>query len=364
MFLAWNEMKYSKTRFALIIGVVILVSFLVYFLTGLAYGLSQDNRTGVDKWEADAVVLTEEANATISMSTMPISQRDEVDADEVAVLGQTAGVVHLEGETDDEDQINVSFFGIETDEFIMPEVIEGEEISDDFEAVADISLQEEEGIAIGDVLILAGTDTEITIVGFTEQAKFNITPILYTTIQTYQEIRYGDEEVVEMADEEQISALILRDENVEGIEIKDEELEIYSISDFILELPGYTAQLVTFALMIGFLIIIAAVVIGIFMYVLTVQKSSMFGVMKAQGIPTSYIAKSVVIQTFLLATFGTVTGLILTILSGFVLPVTVPFQTNLLFFIGIAILLILFAVLGAFFSVRTVVKIDPLEAMD
>ena len=74
--------------------------------------------------------------------------------------------------------------------------------------------------------------------------------------------------------------------------------------------------------------------------------------------------RSVVIQTFLLATFGTVTGLILTILSGFVLPVTVPFQTNLLFFIGIAILLILFAVLGAFFSVRTVVKIDPLEAMD
>lgn len=31
MFLAWNEMKYSKTRFALIIGVVVLVSFLVYF---------------------------------------------------------------------------------------------------------------------------------------------------------------------------------------------------------------------------------------------------------------------------------------------------------------------------------------------
>ena len=364
MFLAWNEMKYSKTRFALIIGVVILVSFLVYFLTGLAYGLSQDNRTGVDKWEADAVVLTEEANGTINMSTMPISQKDEIDGDEVAVLGQTPGVVHLEGETDDEDQIDVSFFGIETDGFIMPEVIDGEEISDDFEAVADISLLEEEGIEIGDVLILAGADTEITIVGFTEEAKFNITPILYTTIQTYQEIRYGEEEVAEMAEEEQISALILRDENVDGIELEDDDLEIYSISDFILELPGYTAQLLTFALMIGFLIIIAAVVIGIFMYVLTVQKSSMFGVMKAQGIPTSFIAKSVVIQTFLLATLGTVTGLILTVLSGYVLPVTVPFQTNLVFFIGIALLLIVFAVLGAFFSVRTVVKIDPLEAMD
>ena len=361
MFLAWNEMKYSKTRFALIIGVVILVSFLVYFLTGLAYGLSQDNRTGVDKWEADAVVLTEESNGNMSMSMMPISQRDEVDADEIAVLGQTQGVVHLEGETDDEDQIDVSFFGIETDEFIMPEVIDGEEITEDFEAIADISLQEEEGIELGDIIILAGADTEITIVGFTEDAKFNITPILYTTIPTYQEIRF---EAEEGADEEQISALILRDENVEGIEIEDDDFEIYPISDFILELPGYTAQLLTFALMIGFLIIIAAVVIGIFMYVLTVQKSSMFGVMKAQGIPTGFIAKSVVIQTFLLATIGTVTGLILTVVADFFLPVTVPFQSNLYFFIGISLLLILFAVLGAFFSVRTVVKIDPLEAMD
>ena len=58
MFLAWKEIKYSKTRFALIIGVMVLVSYLVYFLTGLAYGLAQDNRTSVDKWEADALIFT------------------------------------------------------------------------------------------------------------------------------------------------------------------------------------------------------------------------------------------------------------------------------------------------------------------
>lgn len=79
MFLAWNEIKYSKTRFALIIGVIVLVSYLVYFLTGLAYGLAQDNRTSVDKWDADAIVLTDEANGNIGMSMMPRSNQDEVD---------------------------------------------------------------------------------------------------------------------------------------------------------------------------------------------------------------------------------------------------------------------------------------------
>lgn len=49
MFLAINEMKHSKLRYALVIGVVFLIAYLVFFLTGLAYGLAQENRTAVDK---------------------------------------------------------------------------------------------------------------------------------------------------------------------------------------------------------------------------------------------------------------------------------------------------------------------------
>lgn len=361
MFLAWNEIKYSKTRFALIIGVIILVSYLVYFLTGLAYGLAQDNRTSVDKWEADAIILTDESNANIGMSMMPMSERDQVEADEVAILGQAPNVVRRKGETSEEAKINVTFFGIEADDFIMPEVVEGEEFSKDYEVVADISLREEEGIKLGDELNLAGSDIEVTVVGFTEEAKFNVAPVLYTTVSTYQDLRF---ETIDDSDEGRISGLVVRNSSVDDIEIKNDDLVLYTINEYIEEIPGYMAQLLTFGLMIGFLIVIAAVVIGIFMYVLTVQKSSMFGVMKAQGIPTGYIAKSVVMQTFLLSFMGTLTGLGLTVLTAYFLPATVPYQSNIYFLIGISLLLIVFAVLGAFFSVRTIVKIDPLEAID
>ena len=361
MFLAWNEIKYSKTRFALIIGVIILVSYLVYFLTGLAYGLAQDNRTSVDKWDADAIVLTDESNANIGMSMMPMSERDRVEADEVAILGQAPNVVRRKGETNEEAKINVTFFGIDADDFIMPEVIEGEEFSKDYEVIADISLREEEGIELGDDLKLAGSDIEVTVVGFTEDAKFNVAPVLYTTVSTYQDVRF---EAIDDSDEGRISGLVVRNSSVDDIEIENDDLVLYTINEYIEEIPGYMAQLLTFGLMIGFLIVIAAVVIGIFMYVLTVQKSSMFGVMKAQGIPTGYIAKSVVMQTFLLSLMGTLTGLGLTILTAYFLPATVPYQPNIYFLIGISLLLIVFAVLGAFFSVRTIVKIDPLEAID
>jgi len=115
--------------------------------------------------------------------------------------------------------------------------------------------------------------------------------------------------------------------------------------------------------MIGFLIVIAAIVIGIFIYVLTMQKSDIFGVMKAQGISSRYIAFSVIAQTFLLATVGVLVGLAATIGTALVLPQAVPFQVNSLFFAGISVLMILIAIVGAFFSVRTIVKIDPLKAI-
>lgn len=362
MFLAWNEIKYSKTRFALIIGVMVLVSYLVFFLVGLAYGLAQENRTSVDKWGADAIILTDESNTNINMSMMPRSAADDVDAPEVAILGQTPNVVRKEGATSEDAKISVTFFGIESDSFIMPVVIEGEAFSEDNEVVADISMQEEYGVELGDNLQLAGTDLLIKVVGFTEDAKFNVAPVLYTTVGTYQEVRF---EQIDDSEEGRISAIIAKSEkdDLNDITVDNDNLRVYSIKDYINEIPGYTAQVLTFGLMIGFLIVIAAVVIGIFIYVLTLQKASMFGVMKAQGISTFYISKSVVAQTFLLAAIGVGIGLLLTVGTSFILPATVPYRTNLLFLGGITALLVFFAVMGALFSVRAVAKIDPLEAI-
>ena len=360
MFLAWNEIKHAKLRFTLIIGVMTLISYLVFFLVGLAYGLAMDNRTSVDKWDASGIVLTDESNANINMSMMPRSFANDVIADEVAVLGQAPNVIRKEGETGEDDKINVTFFGIEKDQFLMPEVIDGEAFDEDYEVVADISLQEEFGIEIGDVLKMAGSDLEVEVVGFTENAKFNVAPVLYTTVNTYQDVRFGQ---IDESEEGRISAIIARDESFLDIELNNEDLRSYSIEEYIEEIPGYMAQVLTFGLMIGFLIVIAAIVIGIFMYVLTVQKSSMFGVMKAQGISTSYIAKSVVAQTFILAAIGVGIGLALTVGTAFVLPAAVPYSTNSMFLAVITGMLILFAVLGAFFSVRAIAKIDPLEAI-
>ena len=115
--------------------------------------------------------------------------------------------------------------------------------------------------------------------------------------------------------------------------------------------------------MIGYVVGVESGVIGIVSYGLTMKKSRMFGVMKAQGISSGYIAKSVVIQTFLLAAIGVGIGLILTGVTALVLPAAVPYRTNLYFLSGIAGLLVIMAMIGGVFSVRAVVKIDTLKAI-
>lgn len=352
MFLAINEIKHSKLRYTLVMGVMFLIAYLVFFLTGLAYGLAQDNRRAVDKWDADNILLTEEANNNLNMSMIPLKTFDDVKADEKAYLTQTAGVI----KGDSGEKIDVSFFGIDKDQFLAPKLTSGKMFSSDDEAVADSSLEDEYDLKIGETVKMAGNDKTLKIVGFTDNAKFNVAPVLYTTIGAYQEIRF---ETQGTSENTRINAIITRGK-VQSI---PDDLDETSIKDFINDLPGYSAQVLTFGFMIGFLIVIAAIVIGIFIYVLTMQKAEIFGVMKAQGISSRYISNSVIAQTFLLATVGVVIGLAATLGTALVLPDAVPFQVNMLFFGGISLLMILVALIGAFFSVRTIVKIDPLKAI-
>lgn len=352
MFLAINEIKHSKLRYTLVMGVMFLIAYLVFFLTGLAYGLAQDNRTAVDKWNADNILLTEEANNNLNMSMIPLKTFDEVNADKKAYLAQTAGVI----KGDSGEKIDVSFFGIDKDQFLAPKLTSGKMFSSDDEAVADISLKDQYNLKIGETVKMAGNDKTLKIVGFTDNAKFNVAPVLYTTIGAYQEIRF---ETQGTSENTRINAIITRGK----VQSVPDDLDKISIKSFINDLPGYNAQVLTFGFMIGFLIVIAAIVIGIFIYVLTMQKTEIFGVMKAQGISSRYISNSVIAQTFLLATIGVVIGLGATLGTALVLPDAVPFQVNMLFFSGISILMILVALIGAFFSVRTIVKIDPLKAI-
>ncbi|HCW9454673.1 TPA: ABC transporter permease [Staphylococcus aureus] len=348
MFLAWNEIRRNKLKFGLIIGVLTMISYLLFLLSGLANGLINMNKEGIDKWQADAIVLNKDANQTVQQSVF--NKKDiENKYKKQATLKQTGEIVSNGHQKD-----NVLVFGVEKSSFLVPSLIEGHKATKDNEVLADETLKNK-GFKIGDTLSLSQSDEKLHIVGFTESAKYNASSVIFTNDATIAKINprlTGDK----------INAVVVRDTNWKDKKL-NQEPEAVSINDFIENLPGYKPQNLTLNFMISFLFVISATVIGIFLYVMTLQKTSLFGILKAQGFTNGYLANVVISQTVILALFGTAFGLLLTGVTGAFLPDAVPVKFDVLTLLVFAIVLMIVSVLGSLFSILTIRKIDPLKAI-
>ncbi|MDG3132124.1 ABC transporter permease [Streptococcus suis] len=354
MFLAIEEIRQNKLRYGLILGLLILISYLVFFLTGLAYGLMQGNRSAVDKWQADSVLVSSESNRVLTASKINPTVLDKVVAENTALVRQQAGVAYVKEDSKSDEKEKITIFAVEEDSFLEPNIVEGRLYEKTGEVVINHSLAEVEGFGLGEQIFLSGTDQKVTIVGYTDNAYFSVSPVLYMNLSTFSELMQSDQQQVAS---NLVSAIVVRG----SVTSFPNTLEKVSMADFIENLPGYKAQNMTFGFMIGFLIVISALVIGIFVFVLTTQKSPIFGLMKIQGLSNAYISTSVLAQTFLLSGLGTTTGLLGTYLSSLILPSAVPFQNNWSFYSVIGASLVIFALLGASFSVRSIFKVDPLN---
>lgn len=354
MFLAIKELKFSKSKFALIISVIILISYLVYFLTSLAYGLASSYTNAVNKFEANEIIMTVDSNDNIMMSFIT---EENYQAVEVNGLKSKLGVFPAVINNPLADDIlktreNVYIFGIENDSFIKPKensdlILSGNKV------IVDEELKKL-GYKIGDNIGMSGSELQLEIIGFSTKTTYQTAPVIFMDLKEWQTYRYGTNTPPNI-----FSAIVVRGSTNEI----NNDLLSYDINTYIQTLPGYTAQVLTFSIMIIFLIIIVAFVLGIFIYVLTIQKTSMFGVMKAQGISNFYISLSVILQTLLLVTIGIIMGLILTLITGIFLADIVPFAINITFYVIITLAFFLFALFGALFSVKAVLKIDPLKAI-
>lgn len=348
MFLAWNEIRRNKLKFGLIIGVLAMISYLLFLLSGLANGLINMNKEGIDKWHANAIVLNKDANQTVQQSIF--NKKDiENKYKKQATLKQTGEIVSNGHQKD-----NVLVFGVEKSSFIVPSLIDGHKATKDNEVLADETLKNK-GFKIGDTLTLSQSDEKLHIVGFTESAKYNASPVIFTNDATIAKINprlSGDK----------INAVVVRDANWKDKKL-NQKLEAVSINDFIENLPGYKPQNLTLNFMISFLFVISATVIGIFLYVMTLQKTSLFGILKAQGFTNGYLANVVISQTVILALFGTALGLLFTGITGAFLPDGVPVKFDVLTLLVFAVVLMIVSVLGSLFSILTIRKIDPLKAI-
>ncbi|MCO6532201.1 ABC transporter permease [Lactobacillus panisapium] len=351
MFLAIKEIKREKLRYGLIILMIFLISYLIFVLSSLALGLASENTQAIESWNAKQVVLNKNANVSMSQSVLNKDdlKKAKIGKDE-ALLGQTPVVV----KSKQRSQVSAQFIGVKKSQFIYhdQELIAGRKARKAHEVVVDQAFKVK-GYKIGDQLELNGMKQKYQIVGFVQNAKINIAPIIYGTLASWKTLRQGMPNM-------RASAIISRNANYR---YNDGNSKTYPIKQFINKLPGYTAQNMTFQLMIGFLFIISLIIIAVFLYILTMQKMHNFAVMRAQGIPSGTLVWSTVSQAIILVGIGVIIGLLAMLLTAKVLPAAVPMSFTPTIMLSGTLGMLLTGIIGSLIPIRSILKVDPAKAI-
>lgn len=267
-----------------------------------------------------------------------------------AYLGETPVVAEAKGH----QQQSAFFVGLKANQFIARNIkLEaGHWAKHSHEVVADDALKLK-GYQLNDQFKLADDQTKFTIVGFTKNAKLNVTPVLYGQLGTWRALRGITMGPI---------TSIVASKNRQYHNTKS-GTKTYTRQQIINKLPGYQAQILTFVLMIGFLMIISLIIIAVFLYILTMQKLPNYAVLRAQGIPSSVLVSATISQSLLLVASGLIIGTALTVLTGFIIPAQVPMAFDLPILTAVGLGILIMALIGSLIPVRTVLKVDPVSVI-
>lgn len=356
MFLALKEMRYSKLRYGLIIGIMFLIAYVVFLLSGLASGLNQQFKQSIVDWKSQSIILSKDSNNSFVASQLTRGDLERVEAKEKAAVGLYNSVISKNGK-----QINISIFGTETNAFLLPETIEGKGFTNENEVIISENLSES-GYKIGDSVKVGRSDQKLKIVGIFPATYYSATPVLYTSLDTWTKIKYEDQPF-SSENSKPINIIVTKEKSPLLDNQKGTKIIKLSTEEFIENIPGYSAQSLTLSSMIYFLFVIVTAIVGIFMYVITLQKTSVFGVMKAQGISNGFIAKTIIAQAFLVGLIGVCIAFVTAFGTSFILPKAMPFSFELKQWLLYSGILLIVTVLGGLFSIRTVTNVDPISAI-
>ena len=354
MRLAFKELLHNKKKYSLITVIVILMMFMVLFLSGLVDGLGRAVSAGIEKMPVTAFAISDDAEGLITISALEDEQYEEI---QKQTDGRAATIDIMRMylmKTDSEEKLDVVYFSIDPEGALAPEVIEGNTfaesdaeypllLDDDFKA---------EGIEVGDTVLDSSTGMEFTVAGFVEDAMYGHVSVAYIPSDDYTELMTAVNP--EYKQYYHATALLEGDEDIEV-----DGVIIFTKDEVINELPGYMSEQMTIKMVDWMLVVITAVILAVFFLVINLQKEKEFGVMKAIGVSMGRLTRFILAEVVLIALCGAVIAAILVIAMAAGLPGTMPFYLQARNVIVILGAFVLISMAGSLLSIIRVSKIDP-----
>lgn len=354
------ELRRNPGRFGAVAGAVGFIVFLALILAALSDGLYLGSTGAYRSSSAEVFVFSDGSGFELSGSTVSSETAEAVQqVPGVGAVGRLSSFNTTA--TSEGEELQLTLLG--ADEATMPSVvIEGRlPEPETFEVVIDQQTRRR-GLDIGSIVsVNDGPDLEV--VGIAEDAGFGFTTA-WTTHDIFQQARV--EVRPELAGLEGTSQALGVSTNGEGAVPAIEEVEgveVATIQEAIDALPAASQQKSTLDAIVYTTFAVAAIVVGLFFALITLEKRNEYAVLKAIGTSNLSLVWAIFSQAIVASVVGFLIGFGLSRLAGLLIPADVP---ALFLTITAATLLgitLFMGSLGAVFSFRRVIKIDPANAL-
>ena len=359
------EIRRRKVQFALIALVVTLISYLVLMINGLGVGLNDQAGSALRSFDADGIAYADGAGLSVIRSELSAEAVEAAMAQEGVEESAALGYVAANYTYGDREVASAAFIGYDPGTIGEPSVSNGRELTADDPRglLGDSAFLRRAGLDVGDtVTISIRLETfEFEVVGEINEGNFFFQPVVYVLRDTWQEMKYGG--AVDAGSAPEASIVLLKGDDLFGV---FDTHEVVDKSTAFANIEGVAGQQSTVVALRLFGYLIGALVVGVFFYVLTLQKVAQIGVLKAVGASTFFVFRQVVVQAVAVSIIGLLVSVPLAWFTDYSLkqlpdPVPIAFTTGT--YVTTTSALLFTAIVGALFSGRQVVKVDPIIAL-
>jgi len=356
-----RELRRRPTRFLVATVVLAFLSTLLLFLGGLLDGLYLGSTGAVRAQNGDVIVYSSTARDSFLRSRITADVRSQVEAvrgvEAVGGLGFVLLGAEVPGAADPAD---VAIAGYE----IAPKGVPDVSTLYDGQGVADRRL-EDQGVGVGDTLLVGPAKTEITVVGWVEDTAYLQQGTVWVNLATWRQVQNANRPDAAVADDV-VQALVVRGSGDLATAIDaatSGATSTLTVDEAVLALPGVEQQTSTFNQIIYSTLVVVLAVVGLFFSLLTLERLGLYGVLKAVGASSGRLFVGVVLQAVVVTIVAFVAGSALALAASAVLPSGVPLQLEPSRFVFTFVALLVASVLGSAISLRKVLRVDPAAAI-
>jgi len=387
--LAVKELLGSRLKFGLIALAIGLVVSLTMSMSAMSEGLIAGMTGAKRSLEADALVFQGDTDIALERSVLSAEDLDAIAAAEG--VAESYGVGHAIVTVDSADQeFDARVFGLQ-DRFDQLPIVEGRGVPGADEAVVDIAAAND-GVALGDTLHLTPIDRELTVVGFTEGRRYVMAPAIYVDMGTWESIyiasalgrmesaaesnatepdpptaeRVSDRIGATMSGGASIAAVRLHSgtTNAELADTLGSDFDVVTPEEAALAGNGMAVMVLAVDGIQWVSLVIGALVVGVFFYITTLQKSGQIAAVKALGASDAYMGRQLFVQVTILVSVAAVFGTLLALGTASAMPPDMAIEPEAQAWALTLASVYLAAYVGSLFSLVAILRIDPASALN